>query len=198
MSTRRIKDNRLIRGLYFLLTNYFGWKRKKFGYLAENVILTPPLSCDYKNVYIYDNVGMGANAKLSTPNANIIIKGNCAIAENLTIHTGNHNRVVGKFVSDITDQEKPQEFDKDVVIEKDVWVGTNVTILAGVTIGRGSTIAAGAVVNKDVPPYSIAGGVPAKVIKFYWTIDEILEHESKLYPENERYSRNELEKIFEC
>jgi maltose O-acetyltransferase len=53
-----------------------------------------------------------------------------------------------------------------VVIEDDVWIGARVIILPGVRIGKGSIIAAGAVVSKDVPPYSIVGGVPAKVIKY--------------------------------
>ena len=52
-----------------------------------------------------------------------------------------------------------------VVIEDNVWIGRNVTILSGVTIGKGAVIAANSVVNKDVPPYAVAGGVPAKVIK---------------------------------
>jgi len=103
--------------------------------------------------------------------------------------------MVGKYVTDITKSNKPAGYDHDVVIEKDVWIGANVTILSGVTIGRGATVAAGAVVNKDVPPYSVVGGVPAKVLKYYWTIDQIIEHESSLYPENERLSREELESI---
>lgn len=52
-----------------------------------------------------------------------------------------------------------------VVIEDDVWIGHGAAILKGVRVGRGSIVAAGAVVTKDVPPYSIAGGVPARVIK---------------------------------
>ena len=52
-----------------------------------------------------------------------------------------------------------------IVLEGENWIGANVTIIGGVTIGRGSIIAAGAVVTEDIPPYSIAGGVPAKVIK---------------------------------
>jgi maltose O-acetyltransferase len=52
-----------------------------------------------------------------------------------------------------------------VVIENDAWVGTNAVLLPGVTIGCGSIIGAGAVVNLDVPPFSVAAGVPAKVIR---------------------------------
>ena len=76
-----------------------------------------------------------------------------------------------------------------------VWIGMNVVILKGITIGRGSTISAGAIVTKSIPPYCIAGGVPAKVIKMYWTVDQIIEHEKALYPESERYTRKQLEEI---
>ncbi len=55
---------------------------------------------------------------------------------------------------------------KHTIIESDVWVGSNVTILGGVTVGLGAIIAAGAVVTKNVEPYSIVGGVPAKHINF--------------------------------
>ena len=54
---------------------------------------------------------------------------------------------------------------RSVVIEDDVWIAGRVNIIAGVTIGRGSVVAAGAVVTKDVPPYSVVAGVPARVIK---------------------------------
>ena len=53
-----------------------------------------------------------------------------------------------------------------IVVEDEVWIGGRATILSGVTIGKGAIIAAGAVVTKDVPPYAIAGGVPAKIIKY--------------------------------
>ena len=193
---RILKDNRFLRGIYLMWKrNFGGLNRKRFGHIGNNVILTPPLSGHLNNVYIYDNVGIGPNAEFSTPNARIIIKGNCAIAENLVIHTGNHARVEGMFVTDVTEANKPKGYDKDVIIERDVWIGTNVTILAGCHVGRGATIAAGAVVNKDVPPYCVAGGVPARPIKFYWSVDEILEHERKLYQEDERLTREELENI---
>ncbi|MGT2686378.1 CatB-related O-acetyltransferase [Streptococcus porcinus] len=53
----------------------------------------------------------------------------------------------------------------DIIIKDDVWIGTNAIVLSGVTIGKGAVIAAGSVVTKDVPPYTIYGGVPAKPIK---------------------------------
>jgi len=195
-TSRIIKDNRFVRGFYGIWNRNFGnCTRRKFGFITKTVVLSPPFLGHIKNIYIYDKVGIGPYAHLSTPNAKIVFKGNTAVAEHLTIHTGNHARIIGRFVSDITEKDKPEGYDKDVIIDKDVWIGSNVTILAGVHVGRGVTIAAGAVVNKDMPPYSIVGGVPAKVLKFYWTIDQILEHEATLYPENERYSREELELI---
>lgn len=54
----------------------------------------------------------------------------------------------------------------NIVVGDDVWIGFGSTILSGVHIGQGAVIAAGAVVTKDVPPYAIVGGVPAKIIKY--------------------------------
>ena len=61
----------------------------------------------------------------------------------------------------------------DIVIEDDVWIGFRSTILSGVHIGQGAVVAAGSVVTKDVPPYAIVGGVPAKVIKYRFSQDMI-------------------------
>lgn len=83
----------------------------------------------------------------------------------------------------------------DVTIDEDVWIGANVTLLCK-HIGRGAIIAAGAVVKDDVPPYSIVGGVKAKVLKFRFTIDEILQHEEALYDERDRFTKLEIEEIF--
>lgn len=66
----------------------------------------------------------------------------------------------------------------DIVLEDDVWVGYGATILSGVHIGQGAVIGAGALVNKDIPPYAICGGIPAKVIKYRFSpeiIGELLE-----------------------
>ncbi len=61
----------------------------------------------------------------------------------------------------------------DIVIGNDVWVGANVTVMDGVTIGDGAVVAAGAVVVRDVPPYAIVGGNPARVIRYRLAEEDI-------------------------
>ncbi|MBY0355725.1 MAG: CatB-related O-acetyltransferase [Rickettsiales bacterium] len=63
----------------------------------------------------------------------------------------------------------------DVVIGHDVWVGLSATILSGVTIGNGAVIGTKAVVSRDVPPYAIAVGNPARIVKYRFTPEEIAE-----------------------
>lgn len=63
----------------------------------------------------------------------------------------------------------------NIIISDDVWIGTRSTILSGVTVGQGAIITAGALVTKDVPPYSVVGGVPAKIIKKRFNDKEIHE-----------------------
>ena len=61
----------------------------------------------------------------------------------------------------------------DIIIENDVWIGANSTIMSGIRIGNGSVVAAGSTVTKDIPPYSIVAGNPAKVVKKRFTEDQI-------------------------
>jgi acetyltransferase-like isoleucine patch superfamily enzyme len=171
--------------------------RSKFGYITDDVTLIPPLTIpNPKNVFLYGDNGL-RDAKIFTINARFIMKPHSGSAEGLRVSTGNHAMVLGHFYRSIKEKDKPKGLDKDVVVESDVWIGRNVTLLAGVTIGRGCTIGAGAVVSKDMPPYTVCVGVPARPVKFKWTKQQILQHEEMLYLENERFTPTKLDEIAE-
>lgn len=163
---------------------------------GKNVYLRPTCS-DLKGLYnlsIGDGSSIPKGSVFYCTEAPLTIGRKVIFGPNPTIITGDHRiNVVGKFIMD--SNEKLPENDAPVVIEDDVWCGANVTILKGVTIGRGSVVAAGAVVTKSCPPYSIIGGVPAKVLKRRFSKEEIIEHERNLFPEDERLSIEELEKL---
>ncbi len=136
---------------------------------------------NYKNISIGDRVYIGPKAFLLARLSHIYIGNDTAIGPNVTIIAGNHRYdIVGKTINSYTYRDKRPEDDLDIVIGEDVWIGCNVTILNGVTVGRGAIVAAGAVVNKSVEPYSIVGGVPARVIGHRFSDDEIIEHEQLL------------------
>ncbi|WP_081454588.1 hypothetical protein [Sphaerochaeta globosa] len=96
---------------------------------------------------------------------------------NVTVITGGHRTdILGRKMSTITNNEKLPTDDQDIVFEGDNWIGANSTILRGTRIGVGSIIAAGAVVTKNVEPYAVYGGVPAKRIKYRFSEDKLREH----------------------
>ena len=121
---------------------------------------------------IQGNVRMGSNCSVQaysilvgygneTASEGVIRLGdNVRIASHCMLIAGNHN------FSDISRPIARQGLThKSITIEDDVWIGGRVNITAGVTVGRGSVIGAGAVVTRDIPPYSVAVGTPARVIK---------------------------------
>jgi acetyltransferase-like isoleucine patch superfamily enzyme len=83
-----------------------------------------------------------------------------------------------------------------VIIGNDVWIGDRVTLLAGVTVGDGAVVAAGAVVSKDVPPYAIVGGVPAKVMRYRFEEDVIQRLLStKWWDESDEWIREHIDEF---
>lgn len=133
------------------------------------------------NVFVGNNVTIGDDSLFMCTLAKIKIGDDVMMGPRVTCITGGHRTdIIGKTMISVTNAEKRPEDDRDIVFEGDIWVGANATILRGVTVGRGAVIAAGAIVTKDVPPYSIVGGAPARIIKMRFNEEEIAEHEKKL------------------
>lgn len=171
----------------------------QYGRKGKNAKVYIPASIvNPKNLYMEENVSIGPDAVIYCPLTKVYIKRNSYSGPRLFISTGNHYLKKGAFSRLLTDDDKVKDgviLNHDVCIDEDVWLGANVSVLCR-RINRGAVAAAGAVLTKDVPPYAVMGGVPAKVIKFRFTIDEILEHEATLYAPSERFTREELEYVF--
>ncbi|OUL34069.1 transferase [Nostoc sp. T09] len=110
-------------------------------------------------IHIGQDTFIGPSVCIAGP-GNIKIGKHCLIAAHIGIYANNHN-----FADPIEPIKYQGITSKGIVIEDDCWLGHGVKVLDGVTIGRGSVIGAGAVVTKDIPAFSVAVGVPARVIK---------------------------------
>lgn len=161
--------------------------KKRLAACGEDVHFDPWNSVfTYESMYVGSHVNIAYHADFVATRSKIIIKDHVVFGPHVSIRGGDHRTdVVGRFVNTVGDEDKLPENDQDVIFEGDNWIGMNTTILKGVTIGRGCIVAAGAVVNKSTPPYSIVGGVPARVLKMRFTQEQIKEHESILGLTNE-------------
>lgn len=191
---KKIKNGTLFGIVLSFYKRYFACRRSQFGYIHSSAFVRYPITIKgIKNVFMYENTSILSGATILTTRARFVLKKNSGAAEGLCVVTGSHISIPGKWLRDITDDMKPADADKDVIIEEDVWIAANVTILAGVTVGRGAEVGAGSVVRRSIPPYSIVIGNPAKVVGFKFTPEEIVEHEKIVYMESERLPLDKLE-----
>ena len=129
--------------------------RKTIHSLGENTsILMGVEFRKGKNISIGNNSIINKKVLLDGRGGKLIIGDNVDIAQETNIWTLEH---------DVHD-DNHKDIGADVVIEDFVWIASRVTILPGVRIGRGAVVASCALVNKDVPPMAIVGGVPAKIL----------------------------------
>ncbi|GAB6077205.1 hypothetical protein JCM12825_20830 [Desulfurobacterium crinifex] len=152
-------------------------------YLMENSLIN---ALSYKGVEIGDNFTLGKGAIIECTGVLRNVGGYLKIGNNVGINHYSYigamgeiiigdNVIMGPGVRILSENHNFDRLDipikyqgvtkKKTVIGNDVWIGTNACILAGVKIGDGCVIAAGAVVTKDIEPYSVVAGVPAKIIK---------------------------------
>ena len=157
------------------------WKRQQTKQLKNMLeFCGTDVSVPY-NVKIYgshlqlgNHVHLGEECIFMCAKAPIVIGDHVMTGPRVTMISGDHRiDVVGKYMTDIKNEDKLPENDQPIILKGDNWIGANVTILKGVTVGEGAVIAAGALVCEEVPAYSIVGGVPAKVIKTRFTEEDI-------------------------
>jgi galactoside O-acetyltransferase len=123
-----------------------------------------------KNSYLYsddggtitigDNCSFNTNTMINATPGHISIGDGSAVGPNTVLRASNHSYTR----KDIPIKKQAQIYG-EIIIGKDVWIGANCVILANTKVGHGSVVGAGSVVSKDVAPYSVVAGVPAKIIK---------------------------------
>lgn len=166
-------------------------------------------------------VGKGTYGRLKVHNdredLRLVIGNYCSIADEVVFLLGNdhqwRNILTFPFKAFVNKGEIEAISKGNIIVDDDVWIGFRSTIMSGVHIGQGAVIAAGSVVTKDVPPYSIVGGVPARVIKYrfsesiinfllqldYSKLDEknIISHLDELYTDVSELELNDIMKKYD-
>lgn len=175
--------------VYFRTTS-----RKKLSQSGIHTDLYGPLYINPEKVVCADHTRIQPGVCIYDFEGKVIIKKFSAIGAGCTIIPGTHIPTVGmpQYLSDAHINDKSS----DIIIEEDCWVGTHSILLSNCKLGRGCVVGAGALVTKNVPPYAVVGGTPAKIIASRFSTEQILRHEQILYPAEERMSREELEEIF--
>lgn len=164
----------------YLIREYDKTRFASFGedsYIGHNCIFSFPTVSVGKHTYI------GSNCVFQSTHGRIEIGNHVMFGPGVHIHGGNHIiKTVGAYMDEV---KKNSGDDAPVRIGDDVWFGANSMVLGGgIIIGKGAVIGAGSVVTKDVPPYSVMVGVPAKCIMKRFTDEQIIEHERILKAKN--------------
>lgn len=129
---------------------------------AYSFLTAVTLTNDRARLYIGRNTYIGEFNNIRVAGGEIVIGDNCLISQHITMVSSNHLIAKDQLII----KQRWTESKNFIRIEDDVWIGANSVILPGVVLHKGCVIAGGSVVTKDVPPYTIVAGNPARIIKY--------------------------------
>lgn len=166
-----------------------------YGRLGKNSIIKNNSSLIKQNIIVDDWVVIQDHLNFISNKGKLIVGKYSVISSGCTIVPGAHKLTVGvPFYLATTNHINDDE--GDIIIDEDCWVGTGCILLPKVHIGRGAVIGAGSVVTKDVPPYAVVVGAPARIVATKFSLEQVFNHEKVLYPKNQRMKQADLEELF--
>lgn len=163
-----LKETLLLRGpvallrlyAYYIVNYIYG---RRVAQIGRNTNIRPTVMLrEPRNIVIGDNCRFNNNCILNGGHgtAKLRFGNNVLVGPNVAFYVANHNH---------TDPDTPIKdagyIEQDIIVDDDVWIGANSVITSGVHIGRGAVIGAGSVVTHDIPPYAVACGTPARIVK---------------------------------
>lgn len=176
---------------YFLVKN-----KSKYAYFDDTAEVRVPCSFNPLLVELYQQTRIASGFRLISEDGKFIMKKYSAMASDCTAIPANHISTVTVphawlGINHINDSVA------DIVVEEDCWIGYRNTLLKGAHLGRGCICAACSLINREIPPYAVVAGSPAKIVAVKFSKEQILEHEKKLYKPEERFSEQYIDELFD-
>ena len=173
---------------------FFNYWEGKIGQSGKHIQIQPNSVIVPDNLYMEDNTRLQNLNNMISNHGKVVIKKYGVVSSGCILVPGAHTPTVGvpQFLSIL----HINDVEQTITVGEDAWVGAGCILLSHCKIGRGAVVGAGSVVSKDIPPYAVVVGSPAKIIGVKFSIEQILKHESILYPPEERMSRSELDELF--
>lgn len=196
MNIKNIISERIRMFIYTQFTTFFrNTNSKNYAKCGKNTDLYGPLNLDPQFVELEEYVRLQPNIRMISHGGKLIVKKYSAIGAGTVIIPGSHIPTVGlpQFLS----QTHINDVATDIIVGEDCWIGSGSYLLSHAKIGRGCVVAAGSIVTKEIPPYAVVAGSPAKIIASRFSISQIIKHETILYPPEERINKETLEELFD-
>jgi len=169
-------------------------RRSRFAKIGKHTQIATPLKLVRANVRIDDHARIQPGTNMISDKGQLVVKKYSSISSEACIIPGAHIPTVGlpQFLS----MSHVNDIERTIVVEEDCWVGARAILLSKAHICRGAVVSAGAIVTKEVPPYAVVAGVPAKIVGVRFTLEQVLQHERILYPKEERLEESYLTNLF--
>lgn len=171
------------------------YPRSSFGAIGKHTTIGANCVIVPQFMFLDDYVAIQNHVHFISAGGKLVVKKFSVVSAQCVIVPGTHLPVAGiPFYFQTTTHAGDEK--STITIEEDCWIASGCTLLMHSHIGRGAIVAAGSVVTKEVPPYAVVAGSPARVIAVKFSKEDILRHEEALYEPSERFTPEQIDALF--